>query len=70
MKRVPHPNALVGGGSGIGGGLVVVYVLSLAGVDVDPMIAAAIAGGCSALVLFVGREGIRGLVRRVWRGGS
>jgi hypothetical protein len=65
-----NPNAIVGGGSGVAGGVAVVYVLSLFGIDVDPMVGAIIAGGFSAVVLFLGREGVRGLFRLVWRGRS
>lgn len=63
-----NPNAVIGGSSGVGGGVVVVYALTLVGIDVDPMVGAAIAGVISAVVLYVGREGVRGLFRLVWRG--
>lgn len=65
-----NPNAAVGAGSGVGGGLTVVYLLSLVGVDVDAYAGALIASTVSGLVLLVGREGARGLLRRVWAGPS
>lgn len=61
MKR--HPNATVGLVSGSGIGTFVVWILAVAGVHVDAEAASAIAGGVAAFVLFVGRNGLRG----VWR---
>lgn len=66
MRR--HPNAAVAGTSGAGLGTLLVYLLGKAGVDVEPAAASAIAGGVAALALFIGRNGIRGAIRLLWRG--
>ena len=63
-----NPNAAVGGISGIGGGILVVYVLGLLGVDVDQYAAAAIAGAVSTIALFIGKNGIKGALGIFWRG--
>lgn len=65
-----HPNAVIGGGSGIGGGVLVVWALSLAGVEVPPEVAAVIAGVIGTAVLFIGHKGFRGLASLLWRGGA
>lgn len=64
-----HPNAIAAGGSSIGG-VLVVWLLSLLGVEIDGVIGAAITGGLATVALFIGREGLRGLFRRLWRGQS
>jgi hypothetical protein len=69
MKH-PHPNAVAGAVGGAGGGPLIVYVLSLFGVEVDPYVAAVIAGASASLALFIGRSGVRGVFRLVWRGRS
>ena len=66
----PHPNATVSVGSGVSGGLAVVYLLSLLGIHVDAYVGGLVASAVSGLVLLVGREGARGLLRRVWTGGK
>lgn len=66
MRR--HPNAVVGGTAGVGGGVLVVWLLGLAGVALTPEVGAALAGGLAAAVLFLGRNGLTGLARIVWRG--
>lgn len=63
-----HPNAIVGGVGGIGGGAAVVEILDLAGVHVSSTLAAVIAGASASLLLFVGRNGLAGLGRALWRG--
>jgi hypothetical protein len=68
VKVGKHPNALVAGGSGIGGGALVVWLLGLGGVDMTPEVGAMIAGGIASAALLVGRKGIRGIARAVWRG--
>lgn len=68
MKVGKHPNAIVGGTAGIGGGTLVVWLLGTAGVEMTPEVGALIAGAASTLALLVGRKGIRGLARAVWRG--
>jgi ABC-type enterobactin transport system permease subunit len=73
MDKAPsdNPNAVVGGASGIGGGALVVAVLDLAGVQVtNPYLATTIAGAVTAVALFIGRNGIVGAFRMIWRGKS
>lgn len=63
-----NPNAVIGGGSGLGGGAIVVYVLSLFHVHVDTYAAGAIFVAVSAVVLFIGREGLAGLAETILHG--
>jgi hypothetical protein len=63
-----HPNAIVAGTSGGGGGVLVVWLLGLAGVEMTPEIGALIAGALGSAALIVGRKGVRGLARAIWRG--
>lgn len=65
-----HPNATVGGLSGAGIGTFLVYALGKAGVQLDPEAASAIAGAVAAIALFIGRNGVRGLIHLIWRGGK
>lgn len=64
-----HPNAAAAGTSS-GLTVLVVWLLSLAGVDVSPEVAAALAGAVATVVLLIGRDGIGGVARIVWRGRS
>lgn len=68
MAALPHPNAIVGGTSGAGGGLAVVELLDTLGVHITGPQGALIAGGLTAVALLIGRHGIKGLVGLVWRG--
>ena len=52
-----NPNAVIGGGSGLGGGSIVVYLLSLSHVSISAYAGVAIAGAITGAVLWVGREG-------------
>jgi hypothetical protein len=52
-----NPNAVIGGGSGLGGGTLVVYLLSIAHVSVSAYAGIAIASGVTGVVLWFGREG-------------
>ncbi len=68
---MPHPNATVGAG-GTGLGLFVVWFLG----NVWPHVAfsaedgAVIAGGIGTVALFVGRRGVAGIVKMIWKGGA
>lgn len=63
-----HPNAVMGGGAG-GIGLLVVWALNrYLGAALDAEEGALIATGAVTVILFVGREGVRGAVRRLWTG--
>lgn len=63
-----HPNAAAGLVGGSGGGALLVYLLALVGVHVPLVFAPALGGFAAAFVLFVGRNGLRGIVRVAWRG--
>lgn len=56
-----HPNALVGGVSGIGGGEAVIEILDALGVHVSARAGVAIAGAIVTVALFVGRKGVKGV---------
>lgn len=62
-----HPNATVATGT-TGAGVLVVWLLGHFGVSVSAEDGAAIAGIATAVLLFVGRNGIRGIIRRIWGG--
>lgn len=65
-----HPNAAVGGG--LPASLaVILFALRSAGVEVpDPPleVGVALAGALSGAALLIGRRGIRGILRTLWRG--
>lgn len=65
-----HPNALIGGaGGGAGLGTLLVWLLDkYADAGLSAEAAAAVAGGVATLVLLIGRDGIQGLAKIVWRG--
>jgi len=56
-----HPNAIIGGASGLAGGALVVYLFGLEHVNVDVYAAGAIFTAASSLVLFVGHNGLAGV---------
>lgn len=63
-----HPNTIVGGGGG-GAGVLLVFLLNkYAHTSLGPEESAAIATGTAAVLLFIGRKGLRGIVQAVWRG--
>lgn len=62
-----NPNASVAGGT-TGLGVIVVFVLGALGVPVPPEVAVAGVGLVSTAVLVIGRRGIRGIARSIWRG--
>lgn len=62
-----HPNALTATGSG-GVGVFVVWLLGYLGVDISAEIGALIATGAAATALFIGRKGLVGVARILWRG--
>lgn len=62
-----HPNAAVAaGGSSLSA--IVVWLLGHFHVALSAEDGAIVAGAVSAVVLFIGREGIRGVWRRIWGG--
>lgn len=62
-----HPNATASGLSSAVG-MLTIAALGAAGVTLSPPVAAAIVGVVSTLVLLVGRSGVEGLARQLWRG--
>lgn len=66
MKNA-HPNATTAGGTG-GAGLVVVWLLGRAGITLSAEEGGAIAAGAATLALLIGRNGVKGLARAVWKG--
>ena len=63
-----NPNASVALGSGSGLGALVVWIAQASGANIPPEIAAIIGGAVAAVALFIGRNGIQGAVRMLWRG--
>lgn len=62
-----HPNATAAGGT-VGVSVLLIWIAGLLGVDLSAEVAAALTGLLTVVVLAVGRDGIRGIARRVWRG--
>lgn len=62
-----NPNTAVATG-GVGAGTALVAILAACGVVLPPVVAAAIAGAIPIILLAIGREGIRGIIRMIWRG--
>lgn len=62
-----HPNATVAGGlTGIAAA--VAYLAELAGLALPGPVAIVAAGVLTTVVLAIGRDGLRGIAVRVWRG--
>lgn len=64
-----HPNATVAATSG-GVGVIIVWLLSLAGVHMPAEVGAAVSTIAATVALLIGRRGIRGIARIIWRGGA
>ena len=62
-----NPNASLAAGS-IPPSVLAVYLLGLAGVHPTPEVATVIGGAAASVLLFIGRSGIKGLLRVIWRG--
>lgn len=62
-----NPNATAAAG-GSGAGVLLVWVLSAVGADISPEAGAAIAGAIATVVLYVGRNGVKGTFDRIWKG--
>lgn len=67
MKVTTNPNT---NAAGIGGslGILITWLLGHFGIDVNAEQGAAISTAVAALVLYIGRDGIRGVFRNLWRG--
>ena len=63
-----NPNASVALGWGSGAGTLLVWLVGLSGVEMPAEVAAVVGGAVASLMLFLGREGIRGALERVWWG--
>ena len=64
-----NPNASLAAGS-TGIGVVAIYILGLFGVNPPPEVAVAGAGAFTSLFLFIGKSGLSGLPRLIWKGGG
>lgn len=64
-----HPNATTAGASSASV-LVVVWIAQMLGADLSPELAVVFSGVWAAIVLAIGRNGIRGVVRKIWHGSS
>ena len=62
-----HPNAIVGASAG-SVGILLVYVLGAAGVKLDAEVAGAIVIAASSVALFIGRNGLKAVIRWAWLG--
>jgi hypothetical protein len=65
-----NPNASVALGSGAGLGPLIVWSVGLSGTPMPPEVGAAFGGVIAAVVLLIGRRGIRGTLLSIWRGGE
>lgn len=65
MKQ--HPNMLVGGASGTIG-VIVAWLLGHFHVPLSAEDGAALSAALTALVLFVGRRGLKQTLRQIWEG--
>jgi hypothetical protein len=65
MKK--HPNATVAGGLG-GVAALVAWLAELEHVAMPAPVAVLAAGILTTVVLAIGRDGVRGIARRLWRG--
>jgi hypothetical protein len=66
-RKNPHPNSTVAAG-GAGAGALVIWAASRFGVTLTAYEGIAVASGLSTAALLVGRDGIKGLARVVWKG--
>lgn len=64
---INHPNA---GVAVVSAGLasLVVWLGGRYGYDISAETGAAVAGGAAALVLYIGRRGVGGTLKAIWRG--
>jgi hypothetical protein len=63
-----HPNASVALGSGSGLGALIVWIAGMAGMTMPAEIGAVVAGVVAGVALFIGKEGLKGLLRALWVG--
>lgn len=64
-----HPNAATAG-TLTGPAIVIVWLAGLLGIDMGAEVGAAVAGCMIATGLLIGRNGVKGLARILWRGHS
>lgn len=62
-----NKNASVAGGT-TGAGALLVWAAGLAGLAIPPAIAVVAVGAITTAVLFIGKVGIKGLIRKIWSG--
>lgn len=63
-----HPNATVALVSGSGLGTLIAWGATRLGVSLTVTEATVIAGAVSAVALFIGKNGIKGIIHLVWNG--
>lgn len=66
MTATRQRTAVAAGGGGVG--VLIVWILDLAGVPVTPAAAAVLAGMATTVAVALGRDGIHGVLHRLWRG--
>lgn len=62
-----NPNATVAVGTGVLG-ILTVWLVGVAGVNMPPEVSAVIPVALTTTVLFIGRRGLRGFLKLLWRG--
>jgi hypothetical protein len=62
-----NPNASVAAAS-TAAGVLLIWLLTSLGVDISPEVGAAISGLLASVVLWIGRDGIKGAISKVWGG--
>lgn len=63
-----NPNAATAGVTGVGFGTLLVWLLGHFGVQMDNEVAVVVATTVTTVVLFIGKRGLRGVIRKVWKG--
>ena len=63
-----HPNAATAGAAGLGPGLLIVWTAGHFGIDLNAEQATVVTGVVVTAVLFIGKRGLKGIIRLVWQG--
>lgn len=62
-----NPNASVAVGTGVLG-ILTVWLVGVAGVDMPPEVSAVVPVALTTTVLFIGRRGLQGFLKLLWKG--
>ena len=62
-----HPQATAVAGSGLSG-VFMVWVLGHFGLDMGAEVGASVAAGFTFVLALIGRKGVKGIARTIWRG--